>query len=164
MAFSIYILRHPDSKEVVYVGCTSNPDTRYKQHCYNFLRKFGFSPEFEIIDTIDDYDTALDKEWELIQEHKETVASFQHTKFPMPGRLPKSHYDVQVKKAVVLATEQKRFYQFYRFKDVMENYKVTRTTLYRLMKERGIDPYMIGKRSPRLREDQIEKLFNTVNQ
>lgn len=55
-------------------------------------------------------------------------------------------------------------YKYYRIENVMEQFDVTRNMLYRLMKEKGVDPIKISHRTVRLREDQIEKLFNTINQ
>jgi hypothetical protein len=71
----IYLLKDPISKEVVYVGETSNPKVRYTAHCkgqrydsedklewVSTLRAIGLKPLFEIIDTAEDRRDALIKE------------------------------------------------------------------------------------------------------
>lgn len=71
----IYLLKDPISKEIVYVGETSNPKVRYAAHCkgqrydsedkfewVTALRVMGLKPLFEIIDTAENRRTALIKE------------------------------------------------------------------------------------------------------
>lgn len=78
----IYLLKDPISKEVVYVGETSNPKVRYAAHCkgqrydsedkfawVTLLRSLGLKPIFEIIDTAKDRRDALIKENATIVAH-----------------------------------------------------------------------------------------------
>jgi predicted DNA-binding transcriptional regulator AlpA len=51
--------------------------------------------------------------------------------------------------------------KYYTIKQVMQNYNVSRSSVYRRMKEKGVDPVKISNRSVRLREDQIKELFKT---
>lgn len=75
----IYLLKDPISKEVKYVGETSNPEQRYNQHCWGLkgdcdgkrewligLKAIGLKPLFEIMDTAETRRSALVKENELI--------------------------------------------------------------------------------------------------
>jgi hypothetical protein len=71
----IYILKDPISKEVKYIGETSKPDQRYRQHCWGLtgdcdekklwlvgLKAMELRPLFEIIDFAEDKRAALIKE------------------------------------------------------------------------------------------------------
>jgi predicted GIY-YIG superfamily endonuclease len=158
MPFSVYILKHPDSRQIIYVGCSFKPVRRAYTHACNFLRKYGFVPVFEIVEMFDDYSTALDREWELIQLHKETVEPYQFTKRPMSGRLPKEFYDI---KEIIESVhyQSSSVPQFFTYKDVVEKYKISFADLKRLMKAKSIQPHMFGARTSRLSQQQLNELF-----
>lgn len=78
----IYLLKDPISKEVVYVGETSNPEQRYGQHRWGAvgdceekrnwiigLKAIGVKPIFEIVDSVEDKRSALIKENALIVDY-----------------------------------------------------------------------------------------------
>lgn len=60
----IYILRCPFDSEIIYVGCSNNPYQRFYTHCnrnnsnapiseyIRDLKKIGFKPSLEIIETV----------------------------------------------------------------------------------------------------------------
>lgn len=54
--FFIYILSNPLTQKAFYVGCTSCPKVRRKQHYLRFASEFyGLPPVFTVIDTIDGF-------------------------------------------------------------------------------------------------------------
>lgn len=154
MTYSIYTLKHPITLRIIYVGCTENPKNRQLTHKSNYLKKYGFEPLFEVIETHDNSFDAFEREWELIQQFCKEFSLMQDTETKRPGK--RKNFPARL-------FQQDRRQQYYTVKDVMVEYNVSRSAIYRQMKEKGVDPYKIGPRSIRLSRSQINQIFHTQN-
>jgi predicted DNA-binding transcriptional regulator AlpA len=122
----------------------------------NYLKKHGFAPLFEVIETHDNSFDAFEREWELIQKFCKEYPLLQDTENRHPGERKSFP-------ARLFVEERRGMQQYFTLKEVMAEYNVSRSAIYRQMKEKGIDPYKIGPRSIRLTKPQIKELFNTQN-
>lgn len=86
--YSIYRFRDPRDQAVIYVGVTNNPDRRYRQHVgkrgllYPLIQELaakGLMIIFEIIETIDGFDNASQREREHIQQNKPLLNSIHNS-------------------------------------------------------------------------------------
>jgi len=77
--YSVYVLRHPQTKEIRYVGITGDPGMRFGRHTTNYsddthkdrwvqsLRAEGLAPVMEILNDVDTFERACLMEICLIE-------------------------------------------------------------------------------------------------
>lgn len=164
MTYHIYTLKHPETLEIFYVGCTSQPIARERAHTLNYNRTKGFIPVFEVVEKIEgSASDAIAREWELIQEYSKSHNLQQDIKTRRPGNVRRRELWASSEKvqSFYLELEQERIasYKYYPFKVVAEKFNISVLRLRQMLEEKNIKPYQIGTRSYRLRTDQIEKLF-----
>lgn len=91
MTYYLYLLLHPETKEPVYIGCTSIYPSRMRTHKYNFKKDYGFEPIPEILEAYNNVDYAKSREWKLVQQFSRLHHLNQTTNKYKTGRLPNTN-------------------------------------------------------------------------
>lgn len=87
MTFYIYILKHPETSEIIYVGCTVNWELRINTHRYKYRAKYGYVPIIEILEEFLDESSAKKRERELISFYRNSNPELHNSKIYKPGKL-----------------------------------------------------------------------------
>lgn len=78
--YTVYLLRHPETNKIIYVGCTANVPQRKANHRHRFNIKLSFRPLFEEVETFNTKYDGLRKEDALIAEYKKKGAKLYNIK------------------------------------------------------------------------------------
>lgn len=86
--YSIYVLKHPVTLKIVYVGSSCRPNYRKATHKWLFFKKYQYVPIFQVLEIIADCKTAKAREVELIIKYRKEGQPLLNISDTGKGKLP----------------------------------------------------------------------------
>lgn len=97
--FYVYILIHPETHKVVYVGSTCKLANRQSNHRWNFKTKHNYQPIFVEVACFDNMEQAKEYEFNLITIHRKLGSPLLNVYDKHKGKLP-GYLHKKVKKVI----------------------------------------------------------------